>query len=322
MKAVIITSSGAADKLVIQERPCPIEREKEVLIKVYAAGINRPDIIQREGKYPAPPDAPSDIPGLEVSGEIVSIGSSVKKWKVGDKVCALISGGGYAEYAVAHEGSCLPIPAGLNYIEAASLPETIFTVWYNVFQKAKLRHGETFLVHGGTSGIGTTAIQLAKLFGAKTIATVGTDEKLKAVKNLGAHEGYNYNSPDFFTSIKNVDVILDMIGGAYFSQNIDSLNPDGRLVFINAMKGIKAEVNILKIMSKRLTITGTTLRPQSTEFKEKLAKEIEINVWPLISAGKFKPLIYQVFNLENASEAHVLMESSKHIGKIVLQVNH
>lgn len=322
MKAIVISQSGSAEVLALQQRPIPIINDDDVLIKVHAAGVNRPDIMQRQGKYPPPPGAPLDIPGLEVSGEIISVGSLVTRRKIGDKVCALVNGGGYAEYVVAHEGSCLPIPSGLSFIEAASLPETVFTVWHNVFERGNLKSGERFLVHGGSSGIGVTAIQLAKSFGATVIATVGSNEKKKACEELGANEVLNYNDLDFFLSINNVDVILDMIGEAYFNQNINCLNPDGRLVFINAMKGKLATANINQIMSQRLTITGSTLRPQSKAFKAKLAQEIEKHVWPIIERGEFKPVIFKTFSLENAAEAHLLMESSKHIGKIVLTLNH
>ncbi len=320
MKAVVISAPGLPEVLKVEEREIPKLNAHEVLIKVFAAGINRPDIMQREGKYPAPLGAPGDIPGLEIAGEVVAVGPYASKWKAGDKVCALIAGGGYAEFALAHEESCLPIPTGLSFIEAASLPETIFTVWHNVFERAKLKPGERFLVHGGTSGIGITAIQLAKAFGAKVVATAGSDEKCIACRRLGADFAVNYTTPNFFSSIKGVDVILDMIGGAYFKEHLELLNPDGRLVFINAMKGNTASLNIMKIMSKRLTITGSTLRSRSDEFKADLAKQVEKNVWPLIQAGKFKPVIFQKFKLEDAPKAHQLMESSKHIGKIVLEI--
>jgi len=320
MKAVVISKPGPPEVLKVEERQIPQVKEKEVLIKVYAAGINRPDVMQRQGKYPAPAGAPPDIPGLEVAGEIVAIGPLISRWKVGDKVCALVSGGGYAEFTLAHEGSCLPVPNGLNFVKAASLPETIFTVWYNVFEKGKLKAGEQLLVHGGTSGIGVTAIQLAKAFGAKVITTAGSEEKCKACISLGADIAINYTTPNFFSSIDSVDVILDMIGGAYFNEHLDLLNPDGRLVFINAMKGNKADLDIMKIMSKRLTVTGSTLRSRSDKFKASLAKDIENNVWPLIETGKFKPVVHQTFKLEHAVDAHQLMESSKHIGKIVLNI--
>ena len=318
MKAVVISKPGPPEVLKIEDRQIPQVKTGEVLIKVYAAGVNRPDVMQREGKYPAPAGAPTDIPGLEVSGEIAAVGALVRRWKVGDKVCALVSGGGYAEYALAHEGSCLPIPQGLSFLEAASLPETVFTVWHNVFEKGELKSGERFLVHGGTSGIGITAIQLAKAYGATVITTAGSEEKCKACRELGADVAINYTAPNFFSSIGNVDLVLDMIGGMYFNEHLELLNPDGRLVFINAMKGNHADLNIMKIMSKRLTITGSTLRSRSDAFKTDLAKEVENKVWPLVADGKFKPVVYQTFKPENAAEAHRLMESSKHIGKIVL----
>jgi NADPH2:quinone reductase len=318
MKAVVISKPGPPEVLEIEEREIPQVKMDEVLIKVYAAGINRPDIMQREGKYPAPAGTVTDIPGLEVSGEIVAVGMLVSRWKVGDKVCALVGGGGYAEFALAHEGSCLPIPKGLSFLEAASLPETIFTVWHNLFERGGLKAGERFLVHGGTSGIGITAIQLAKAWGATVITTASSEEKCKACRDLGADVAINYTTPNFFSSIGDVDIVLDMIGGMYFNEHLDLLNPDGRLVFINAMKGNHADLNIMKIMSKRLTITGSTLRSRSDAFKTDLAKEVENKVWPLIADGKFKPVVYQTFKPENAAKAHRLMESSKHIGKIVL----
>jgi len=322
MKAIIITAFGAPEVLKIQERSVPQPASDEVLIKVKAAGINRPDTFQRKGNYPAPEGAPQDIPGLEVAGVIEKCGEDIKAYKPGDKVCALVAGGGYAEYVTIHAGQCLPIPSNLSFVEAASLPETIFTVWTNVFQRGVLQPGENFLVHGGTSGIGVTAIQIAKAWGAQVFATAGTDEKCDKCVQLGANKAFNYKTRDFESELKDmgVDVILDMIGGNYFDKNLNILNPDGRLVYINAMKGPKVELNIIKMMRKRLTITGSTLRAREASFKASLAKEIHTHVWPMIESGKFKPVIYHTFPLEKAAEAHTLMETSEHVGKIVLEV--
>ena len=320
MKAVIITSYGAADVLKIHERTVPSIREKEVLIKVKASGVNRPDIIQREGKYPAPADAPQDVPGLEVAGLIEAVGSEVKHWKIGDKVCALVAGGGYAEFVNADAELCLPIPKGLTFVEAASLPETVFTVWNNVFERGRLTKGESILIHGGSSGIGITAIQLAKHFGAKVVVTVGTDEKGAYCLDLGADSYINYNTQDFEEKLtkNSMDVVLDMVGGDYFEKNINLLRPEGRLVYINAMKGSRVSLSLMKMMQKRLTITGSTLRNRELSFKRKLARSIHENVWPIIEAGHFKPVICAEFPLQDAAKAHELMESSTHIGKIIL----
>ena len=322
MKAVVITQPGEPEVLKIQERETPRPEPNEVLIEVKAAGINRPDIFQRKGNYPPPADAPQDIPGLEIAGTITAIGKEVTQWKTGDQVCALLGGGGYAAFAVADAGHCLPVPANWTFAEAASLPETVFTVWQNVFRLGKLKSGENFLVHGGSSGIGITAIQLAAAFGANVYATAGSDEKCKTCQNLGAKRSINYKKEDFETVLKKVgaDVILDMIGGDYILKNIRILNPDGRLVYINAMKGGKAEIDVTDLMKKRLTLTGSTLRNRNADFKTQLAIEIKANVWPVIAAGKFKPIIYKTFKLEDAAKAHQLMESNEHIGKIVLEV--
>lgn len=320
MKAIVITKPGSAEVLQLLDRPVPVPTGKEVLIRVKAAGVNRPDIAQRKGVYPAPPGAPADIPGLEVAGTIEDCGPDVTRWKTGDQVCALLSGGGYAEYASADEGQCLPLPEGLSFAEAASLPETTFTVWHNVFERGLLKAGEHFLVHGGSSGIGITAIQLAKAYGAQVYATAGSDEKCKACISLGADKCINYRNEDFQSALAETgaDVILDMIGGDYYSKNISLLRPEGRLVFINAMKGNPQDFNIMQIMQKRLTITGSTLRSRETAFKTALAGQVESHVWPLIRAGKFRPVVYREFKLEEAGQAHQLLESSKHIGKIVL----
>ena len=322
MKAIIITKPGDPAVLQPAERPIPVPADNEVLIKVKASGINRPDIAQRQGRYPAPPGAPADIPGLEVSGIIEECGKDVTRWKKGDEVCALLSGGGYAEFVSAPEGQCLPIPKGFSFVEAASLPETMFTVWNNVFQRGALKAGEKFLIHGGTSGIGVTAIQLAKALGATVFATAGTEEKVKACITLGADKAINYKEDDFEKVLESegVDVVLDMIGGDYVPKNIRLLHPDGRMVFINAMKGGEMNLNIRDIMKKRLVITGSTLRNREISFKSALAKDIEKHVWPIIELGKFKPVIYKTFPLEDANKAHELMESSSHIGKMVLVV--
>ena len=320
MKAVVITKPGGPEVLQIQNRPIPVPTENEVLIKIKAAGVNRPDIAQRKGNYPPPPGASPDIPGLEVAGIIEQCGNAVTRWKVGDSVCALLTGGGYAEYVAAPAGQCLPLPKRWDYREAASLPETLFTVWHNVFKIAKLQAGEHFLVHGGSSGIGITAIQLAKAFGATVFATAGSEEKCTACISLGADNCINYKEADFESVLQlpGVDIILDMIGGDYFPKNIRILRPDGRLVFINAMKGNPTELNVMAVMHKRLTITGSTLRNREVSFKSLLAKEIETQVWPLLENGKFKPVIYHSFSLLEVSKAHEALESSEHIGKIVL----
>lgn len=322
MKAIIITKPGAAEVLKLQECPMPQLKPNEVLIHVKAAGINRPDIFQRTGNYPPPPDVPQDIPGLEVAGIIAETGSEVTQWKAGDAVCALLGGGGYAEYAAVDARHCLPVPSGWTFVEAASLPETVFTVWQNVFLRGGLKRGENFLVHGGSSGIGITAIQLAKVFGAEVYATAGSDEKCKTCENLGAKRSINYKKEDFEIVLKDIglDVILDMIGGSYIAKNIRILKPDGRLVYINAMQGGKAEIDVTEFMRKRLTLTGSTLRNRDAVFKAQLSAEIRENIWPIMEAGKFKPVIYKTFKLEDAAAAHQLMESSEHIGKIILEI--
>lgn len=320
MKAIIITKPGNPEVLQVEERSVPVPQAGEVLIKIKAAGVNRPDIAQRMGKYPAPPGAPADIPGLEVSGIIEKCGSSAERWKKGDEVCALLSGGGYAEYVTVPAGQCLPKPKEFNFLEAASLPETVFTVWQNVFQRGALKKDESFLVHGGSSGIGVTAIQLAKAIGARVFATAGSNEKVLACIKLGADKCINYKEDDFEKILEEdgADVILDMIGGDYVPKNIRLLKPDGRMVFINAMKGAEMNLSIRDIMKKRLIITGSTLRNRDVAFKSALAKEVEKNVWPLIKQGKFKPVIYKTFPLAEAGKAHKLMESNSHIGKIIL----
>ena len=307
------------------DRAIPLISENEVLIKVAAAGINRPDIMQRQGLYPAPKGA-SDIPGLEISGVILKIGSNVTHLKEGDKVCALVTGGGYAEYCTAHADLCLPIPSNYDFIQAAALPETFFTVWSNLFDRARLEKGETLLIHGGSSGIGTTAIQLAKAFSANVIITAGTDQKCDFCTKLGADTAINYKTHDFVNEImditqgQGVDVILDIIGGDYFSRNLKCMGFDGRLIQIAIQNGAKTEINLLPIMLKRLTITGSTLRARSNIFKSKIANQLFKQVWPLLESGKIKPVISNTFALKDADKAHQLMESSQHIGKIILTV--
>jgi len=322
MKATIITKAGTPEVLQLQERPTPQPAANEVLIKVKAAGVNRPDVLQRKGHYPPPPGAPQDIPGLEIAGIVELCGNNVSNLNVGDHVCALIAGGGYAEYAVANAAHCLSVPANLNFEEAASLPETVLTVWHNVFQRGQLKAGEKFLVHGGSSGIGITAIQLAKAFGATVFATAGSKEKCDACMQLGADKCINYKEEDFEEALKDKkpDVILDMVAGDYIEKNIRLLNTDGRLVFIATMKGNKSSLDAMDIMRRRLTITGSTLRNREAAFKTALVADVHKYVWSLIENGKFKPVIYKTFLLEDAAQAHALMESSEHIGKIVLIV--
>ncbi len=322
MKAIIISRPGGPEVLEIAERQVPGFTPQDVLIRVKAAGINRPDIFQRKGNYPPPEGVPKDIPGLEVAGIIEKCGSEVRRWHVGDEVCALLGGGGYAEFVAVPEGQCLPVPQGWSYEEASALPETVFTVWHNVFQKGQLAEGETLLIHGGSSGIGTTAIQIARAFGARVFATAGTDYKCLKCEGLGAEKCFNYNREDFAEGLKDTgaDVILDMIGGTYISKNISLLKAGGRLVFINAMKGGKGEFDALDIMQRRLTITGSTLRSRDTAFKASLAADIEKNVWPLLYEGKMRPVIFKTFPLSEAADAHTLMESSTHTGKIMLSV--
>ena len=327
MNAVIITQPGGPEVLQIQERPIPEPAANEVLIKIYAAGINHPDVFQRKGSYPPPPGASADIPGLEVSGIIEKCGDAVSNWKKGDKVCALLQGGGYAEYATVNAGQCLPIPSNFSFTKAASLPETVFTVWQNVFQRGGLKADEHFLVHGGSSGIGITAIQLAKSFGAKVFATAGSDEKCAECIKLGADKCINYKTQDFEKELKadGVDVILDMIGGDYIPKNLRLLREEGRLIFINLMKGNKPgpadPVDFRLVMQKRLVISGSMLRSRDLDFKTALTKDILENVWPVMESGKFKPVIFRQFKMSEANLAHELMDSGSHIGKIVLTNN-
>ena len=325
MTAIAITAHGGPMVLKPEERPVPRPRAGEILIKVKAAGVNRPDVSQRKGHYPPPPGA-SDLPGLEVAGEVVAVGADVSRWQIGDSVTALTAGGGYAEYCVAPESNTLPIPYGYTFTEAAAIPETFFTVWHNVFQRGRLREGETFLVHGGTSGIGTTAIQLAKAFGARVFATAGSEEKVEACRKFGAEVAINYKTQDFVTVVRDltdgngIDVILDMVGGSYIDRNFSAAAIDGRVVQIAALGGPQAEVNASKLMMKRLTYTGSTLRPRTIEFKGRIASELEAHVWPLLASRQISPVMDTIFPLREAWRAHERMEEGDHIGKIVLDV--
>lgn len=325
MRAIEITKYGPPDVLQPCERPMPEPKPGEVLIKVHAAGINRPDVLQRLGHYPVPPGA-SDLPGLEAAGAIAGGDLSGSNFQMGDMVCALVQGGGYAEYCTAPAAQCLPIPRGLTPLEAATLPETFFTVWTNVFDRAALADGETLLVQGGTSGIGVTAIQVAAALGHRVFATAGSDEKCRACESLGAERGINYKTEDFvevvkeLTAGKGVDVVLDMVAGDYVAREISCLADDGRIALIALLGGAKATVDLGQVLRRRLTISGSTLRPRPVAFKAAIAANLREKVWPLIEAGKIKPVIHAIFPLEQAAQAHALMESSAHIGKIVLQV--
>ncbi len=324
MKVIEIAQSGGPEVLRLSERPLPKPKPDEVVIKVRAAGVNRPDIMQRLGLYP-PPVGASDIPGLEVSGTIAAIGNQVQAWSVGDTVCALVTGGGYAEYCVAAEPLCLPIPKSLNLIQAAALPEACFTLWANLFEKGKLGAGESVLIHGGTSGIGTMAIQLAKaLRRAEIYTTCGSDKKCQFCKQLGAKEAINYQTEDFaprildLTQGQGVDVILDIVGASYLPSHLKILAKNGRLVIIALQGGLKSEINLLPILTKHLTLTGSTLRPRSVSEKAAIASSLKRRVWPLLEKGKIAPIIHATFPLEKAADAHKLMEKSEHIGKILL----
>lgn len=325
MTAIEITAPGDAKVLQPVQRPVPELASGEILVRVRAAGVNRPDVLQRQGNY-APPPGASDIPGLEISGEVVALGEGVQRYQIGDKVVALLSGGGYAEFANVHESNALPLPKGHGYIEAAAIPETFFTVWHNVFQRGGLKAGETFLVHGGSSGIGTTAIQLAHAFGANVIATAGSAAKCDACVKLGAQVAINYREEDFVKRVKEAtegrgaDVILDMIGGDYVDRNYDAAAIDGRIVQIAFLNGAKSTANFAKLMLKRLTHTGSTLRARSMDFKAQLAHELETQAWPLLAERTVAPVIDMVFPLKDAWRAHERMEDGHHIGKIVLDV--
>jgi NADPH2:quinone reductase len=323
MRVIEISAPGGPDVLIPGERPVPVAGQGEVLIRVAAAGVNRPDVAQRKGMYPPPPGA-SDIPGLEIAGTVAALGEGVTSAAVGDTVCALVTGGGYAEFCAAPAVQCLPIPRGLTLVEAASLPETFFTVWSNVFDRGRLARGESLLVQGGSSGIGVTAIQLAHVLGSRVFATAGSPEKCAACERLGAERAINYRTEDFaevaksLTGGRGVDVILDMIGGEYVPREIATLGEEGRLVLISTMGGTKAEIDLRAVMGRRLTITGSTLRVRPAEFKGGVARALRATVWPLLESGAVKPVVYATFSLERASDAHRLMESGEHIGKIVL----
>lgn len=323
MRCIAIAAPGGADALRLVRRPVPQPGPGEILLRVAAAGVNRPDVLQRMGRYDPPPGA-SDLPGLEVAGTVAALGEGVHDWRVGDAVCALLAGGGYAEYCAVPAGQVLPVPAGLTMVEAAGLPETVFTVWTNVFERGHLQAGENLLVHGGGSGIGSTAIQLAKALGATVYATAGSADKCRACEQMGAELCVNYREQDFVAVLKEatggrgVDVVLDMVGGDYIQRNIELLAPDGRHVSIAFLQGPKVTLNMFPVMTKRLTLTGSTLRARSVTEKARLAAAIRRKVWPLIETGRFRPVIHATFPLEDAAEAHRLMESSAHIGKIVL----
>ncbi|WP_031433570.1 NAD(P)H-quinone oxidoreductase [Methylomarinum vadi] len=325
MIAIEISEPGPVDVLKPSERPVPDPASRQVVIQVAAAGVNRPDVMQRRGLYP-PPAGASDIPGLEVAGVIRAIGDRVEDLKIGDRVCALVSGGGYAEYCLASADLCLPIPEGFDFVQAAALPETFFTVWNNLFDRARLQCGETLLVHGGSGGIGTTAIQLAKAFGAKVIVTAGNAEKCRFCERLGADAAIDYTTQDFVEEIEKltagngVEVILDIIGGDYFPRNLKALANEGRLVQIAIQNGAKSEINLWAVMQKRLTITGSTLRAREDSFKAGIAERLRQRVWPLLANKTIEPVIDSIFPLAEAAAAHALMESSQHLGKIILTV--
>jgi putative PIG3 family NAD(P)H quinone oxidoreductase len=323
MTAIEIPEPGGPGALKPGTREVPQPGEGEALIKVISAGVNRPDVMQRQGNYPPPPGA-SDIPGLEIAGRVVRLGPGVAGWKEGDETLALVTGGGYAEYCVAPAAQMLPIPKGVDIVEAGGIPETFFTVWTNVFDRGRLQRGESLLVHGGSSGIGTTAIQIARAMGARVFTTAGTVEKCAVCEDLGAERAINYREEDFVAVVKaatdkrGVDVVLDMVGGDYIQRNLSALAPDGRLCYIAFLGGSKAEVDFLPMMLKRITISGSTLRARDTAFKAKIAENLREHVWPLLESGKVKVVVHKTFPLTEASKAHALMESSAHIGKIVL----
>ncbi|MGE5814646.1 MAG: NAD(P)H-quinone oxidoreductase [Acidobacteriota bacterium] len=326
MKAIEIPSFGGPEVLQLVDRPAPELKAGEVLVRVEAAGVNRPDSMQRQGKYPPPPGT-TDIPGLEVAGTIADASGSAR-WRPGDRVCALVAGGGYAEFCAVPEPQCLPLPHGLSSVDAAAVPETFFTVWTNLFERAKLQRGETVLVHGGTSGIGTTAIQMARAFGARAFATAGSDEKCRACLKIGAEDAINYRTDDFVARAKQltggagVNVILDIIGGEYVQRNIEALAVEGRLVQIGLQGGAKAEVNFVHLLQKRLTITGSTLRARTPDEKGRIARALEQHVWPLLATGIVRPIVHATFPLAAAADAHRMLDASTHIGKIVLTVDH
>ena len=322
MRAIEISEPGGPEVLKLATLPVPVPGHGQIVIRVAFAGVNRPDALQRAGSY-APPASASPLPGLEASGTVVALGPNVTRWSIGDKVCALLPGGGYAEYVPTHEQHALPVPAGMGLREAACVPETCFTVWSNVVMRGGLRGGERFLVHGGASGIGTTAIQIARSLGARVFSTAGTEVKARVCESLGAERAFNYKTEDWVAEVKamgGADLILDMVGGPYLPRNIRTLADDGRLVQIAFLQGPKIELNFAEVMMRRLTITGSTLRPQSDAAKARIAREVETHVWPMIAAGHFAPVMDSEFPLEQAAQAHARMESSGHTGKIVLRV--
>lgn len=321
MQAVIISSSGPAEVLQVGERPTPVPGPGEVRIKVKASGINRPDIFQRKGHYPAPAGAVQDIPGLEVAGIIEAVGPQVKRWKEGDEVCALLPGGGYAEYVLASESLCLPLPGKLDFAEAACLPETVFTVWHNVFQRGGLRSSDRILIHGGSGGIGTTGIQLAALYADQVYTTAGSDLRCQRCEDLGATLAVNYRTQDYAELLRDLGVtlILDSIGGDYFEKNLDLLAEEGRLIYINAMQGSTVKMNLWKLMQKRITLSGSTLRGRDLVFKSDLAREVETQVWPLIESGAFQPVLDKRFPFHLAGKAHRYMEDAGVFGKVILE---
>ncbi|GGZ55660.1 NAD(P)H-quinone oxidoreductase [Mesonia mobilis] len=323
MKAIFTTRAGGPEVLQLQETEKPSPQEHEVLLKIKAAGVNRSDILTRENPDAYGDDLPSaKIPGLEVSGVIEAIGSQVSNFKIDDKICALVAGGGYAEYICVDIRLCLPIPEGLSFVEAASLPEVIFTVWFNLFQQANLKSGEKLLIHGGTSGVGVMGLQIAKALEIETFATAGSSEKIEFLKNIGVSKAINYKEEDFQEVLKDekLDVILDMVGGDYTNKNLELLQPKGRLVNINAMKSAEVTIDLWQVISKNITLTGSLLKPQPIDVKAKIAQEIKAKVWPLFTSEEIKPVVYKKFPLSKANEAHKLMESSNHIGKIILEV--
>ncbi|GAC1299485.1 MAG: NAD(P)H-quinone oxidoreductase [Steroidobacteraceae bacterium] len=323
MTVIEVAAPGGPEQLKPARRPVLQPGNEEVLVRVAAAGVNRPDVMQRQGRYPPPPGA-SDLPGLEISGEIVALGPKVAGLSIGDKVTALLPGGGYAEYAIAAAPLCLPVPSGISMVEAAAIPETFFTVWTNLFERGRCKAGDTVLVHGGTSGIGTTAIQLAAAWGARVFATAGSDDKARACERLGAARGINYRTEDFVEVIraqtqgKGVDITLDMVAGSYVARNLEIAALEGRVVMISLLGGAKAEINMGVILTKRLTLTGSTLRSRTVAQKAEVAEAVRKNAWPLLAAGRVRPVIHATFPLAEAAEAHRLMETSNHIGKIVL----
>jgi NADPH:quinone reductase len=326
MIVIEITQPGGPDVLKPAERPRPSIGADDVLIRVAAAGVNRPDVMQRMGRYPPPGDAPPDIPGLEVAGTIEEVGAAVQHWRPGDQVCALLAGGGYAEFCKAPAVQCLPVPKGIELTHAAGIPETFFTVWTNVFERGRLVRGESILIHGGSSGIGTTAIQLARAFGARVFATAGSDEKCAACESLGAERAFNYRAVDFVAAVRDatggagVDVVLDMVGGEYLQRNIDVLALEGRLLLIGQLGGAKSQINTVPVLQRRLTVTGSTLRARTVSEKGRIARAVHEQIWPLLESGEVRVLVHATFPLRDAAGAHRMMEASTHIGKLLLTV--